>query len=64
MQTATDRATEAIEAAGEMFAAEMSATLDLSPAAKVALISAIATEIEAAVTEEREKLRVPAQIRA
>jgi hypothetical protein len=56
MKTATDRATEAIEAAEIMFAEEMGATLDLSPAAKVALISKIAAAIQAAVAEEREKL--------
>jgi hypothetical protein len=37
MKTATDRAAEAIEAAEIMFAEEIGATLDLSPAAKVAL---------------------------
>lgn len=56
MKTATDRAAEAIEAAEIMFADEMGATLDLSPAAKVALISKIAAAIQAAVAEEREKL--------
>jgi hypothetical protein len=56
MKTATDRAAEAIEAAEIMFAEEMGATLDLSPAAKVALISKIAAAIQAAVAEEREKL--------
>jgi hypothetical protein len=57
MRTATDRAAEAIEAAEAMFAAEMGATLDLSRAVKVALISRIAAAIQAAVTQEREKLR-------
>ena len=59
MKTATDRAAEAIEAAEIMFAEEMGATLDLSPAAKVALISKIAAAIQAAVAEEREKLVHP-----
>ena len=54
MKTATDRAAEAIEAAEIMFATEMGATLDLSPAAKMALISKIAAAIQAAVAEERE----------
>jgi hypothetical protein len=52
MKTATDRAAEAIEAAEIMFAEEMGTTLDLSPAAKAAVI-------QAAVTEEREKLVYP-----
>jgi hypothetical protein len=56
MKTATDRAAEAIEAAEIMFADEMGVTLDLGPAAKVALISKIAAAIQAAVAEEREKL--------
>ena len=56
VKTATDRAAAAIEAAEIMFANEMGATLDLCPAAKVALISQIAAEIQAAVAEEREKL--------
>ena len=59
MKTATDRAAEAIEAAERMFAEEMGATLDLSPAAKVALISKIAAAIQAAAAEEREKLAYP-----
>jgi hypothetical protein len=59
MKTATDRAAEAIEAAEIMFAEEMGATLDLSPAAKVALISKIAAAIQAAAAEEREKLAYP-----
>ena len=53
MKTATDRAVETIEAAEIMFAQEMGATLDLSPAAKMALIVKIAAAIEAAVAEER-----------
>jgi hypothetical protein len=56
MKTATDRAAEAIEAAEIMFADEMGASLDLGPAAKVALISKIAAAIQAAVADEREKL--------
>jgi hypothetical protein len=59
MKTATDRAAEAIEAAEIMFATEMGATLDLSPAAKMALITKIAAAIQAAVAEEREKLVYP-----
>ena len=53
VKTVTDRAVEAIEAAELMFADEMGATLDLSPAAKMALIVKIAAAIEAAVAEER-----------
>jgi len=56
VKTATDRAAEAIEAAETMFADEMGATLDLSPAAKAALISKISAAIEAAVVEERQRL--------
>ncbi len=56
VKTATDRAAEAIEAAEVMFADEMGATLDLSPAAKVALISKIAAAIEGAIAEEHERL--------
>jgi hypothetical protein len=59
VKTATDRAAEAIEAAEIMFATEMGATLDLSPAAKMALITKIAAAIQAAVAEEREKLVYP-----
>ena len=55
MKTADDRAAEAIEAAEIMFAEEMGATLDLSPAAKMALILKITAAIEAAVAEERQK---------
>ena len=36
VRTATDRAADAIEAAEMMFAEEMGATLDLTPAAKAA----------------------------
>ena len=56
VKTATDRAAEAIEAAEIMFADETGATLDLSPAAKVALISKIAAAIQAAVAEDRARL--------
>ena len=56
MKTATDRAIEAIEAAEKIFAEEMGATLDLSPAAKLALIATIAAAIQAAVAEETEQL--------
>ena len=56
MKTATNRAAEAIEAAETMFAGEMGATLDLSPAAEAALILTIAATIEAAVAEEQESL--------
>ena len=55
-KTATDRAAEAIEAAERMFAEEMGATLDLSPAAKLALIATNAAAIHAAVAEETEQL--------
>ncbi|HKM70955.1 MAG TPA: hypothetical protein VJX94_13035 [Stellaceae bacterium] len=53
MKTATDRAADAIAAAEIMFADEMGATLDLSPAARVALIVKIAAAIQAAVADER-----------
>ena len=53
VKTVADRAEEAVEAAGIMFAEEIGATLDLSPAAKMALIVKIAAAIEAAVAEER-----------
>jgi hypothetical protein len=56
MKTATDRAVEAIEAAEKIFADEMGATLDISPAAKMALIVKIAAAIEAAVAEEKHKV--------
>ena len=55
-KTATDRAAEAIEAAEKIFAEEMGATLDLSPAAKAALIETITAAIQAAVAEETQKL--------
>ena len=53
VKTATDRAAEAIEAAEKIFADEMGATLDLTPAAKVALIATITAAIHAAVDEEK-----------
>ena len=56
MKTVADRADEAVEAAEIMFAEEMGATLDLSPAAKMALIVKIAAASEAAVAEEKQKL--------
>jgi len=56
MKTATDRAAEAIEAAEVMFASEMGATLNLTPAAKEALIWSIAAAIENTITEERARL--------
>jgi len=56
VKTATDRAAEAIEAAEMIFADEMGAILDLSTAAKVSLITTIAAAIQAAVTEEQERL--------
>ena len=56
MKTATDRAAEAIEAAEKIFAEEMGATLDLSPAAKIALIATITAAIQAAVAEEGQQL--------
>jgi hypothetical protein len=52
MKTATDRAVEAIEAAEKIFAEEMGATLDLTPAAKIALIATITAAIKAAGAEE------------
>ena len=56
MKTATDRAVEAIEAAEKIFADEMGATLDLTPAVKTVLIATIAAAIQAAVAEERQQL--------
>ena len=52
VKTATDRAAEAIETAETIFVDEMGATLDLSPAARVALIATIAAAIEASVEEQ------------
>ena len=57
MRTATDRAADAIEAAEMMFAEEMGATLDLTPAAKVALTIKVVAAIQAALREERERLK-------
>jgi hypothetical protein len=57
VKTATDRAAEAIEAAEIMFADEMGTTLDLSPAAKVALIAKIADAIQAAVAKKEREPR-------
>jgi hypothetical protein len=56
VKTATERAAEAIAAAEMMFADEMGATLDLTPAAKVALIVKIAAAIQAAIADERARL--------
>jgi rhamnose utilization protein RhaD (predicted bifunctional aldolase and dehydrogenase) len=56
MKTATDRAIEAIEAAEKIFADEMGVTLDLTPAAKAALIATITTAIQTAVAEDRRQL--------
>jgi len=56
MKTGTDRAVEAIEAAENIFAEEMGATLDLTAAAKPALIATITVAIHAAVAEERQQL--------
>jgi hypothetical protein len=56
VKTAIDRAAAAIEAAEIMFAEEMGATLDLSPAAKMALIVKLTAAIEAAVAEERQEV--------
>jgi hypothetical protein len=57
MKNAIDRAAEAVEAAERMYADEMGATLDLSPAAKMALIATITAAIQAAVAEETQKLK-------
>ena len=57
MKTPTDRAAEAVEAAERMYADEMGATLDLSPAAKMTLIATITAAIQAAVAEETQKLK-------
>jgi len=53
MKTAADRAVEAIEAAELMLADEMGACLNLSPAAKVALVVHVAAAIQRAIAEER-----------
>jgi hypothetical protein len=55
VMTATERAAEAIEAAEMLFADEMGATLDLSPAARMVLIAKIAAAIQTAVAEGSEK---------
>ena len=55
VKTAANCATEAVEAAEMMFADEMGATLDLSPAARMALMEKIAVAIQTAVTEEQEE---------
>jgi hypothetical protein len=52
VKTAITRAAEAVAAAEKMFVDEMGTTLDLSPAAKAALISTIAAAIEAAAAEK------------
>ena len=57
VKTASDRAVEAIEAAEKIFAEEMGATLDLTPAAKAVLIETITAAIQAAVAEERQQLK-------
>ena len=56
MKTPTDRAAEAIEAAETIFADEIGATLDLSPAAKAVFMATIAAAIEGAIAEEHERL--------
>ena len=56
MKTPTDRAADVIEAAEIMFVEETGTTLDLSPAAKVALIVKIASAFQADVAEETQRL--------
>ena len=56
VKAANDRAVEAIEAAEKIFAEEIGATLDLSPAAKTALIATITAAIQAAVAEEMQSV--------
>ena len=56
VKTATDRAAEAMKAAETLFAHEMGATLDLSPAAKAVFMATIAAAIEGAIAEEHERL--------
>jgi hypothetical protein len=56
VKTATDRAAEAIEVAEMIFADEMDATLDLSPAVKEVLMETIAAAIEGAIADEHERL--------
>ena len=56
MKTPTDRAVEAIKAAELLFIKKMGATLNLSPAAKEALILTIAVAIQAAVAEQARRI--------
>jgi hypothetical protein len=56
MKTSTDRAAEAIEAAELLFIKQMGTTLNLSPAAKGALILTIAVAIQAAVAEQARRI--------
>jgi hypothetical protein len=56
MKNPTDRAAEAIEAAELLFIREMGANLNLSPAAKEALILTIAVAIQAAVAEQARRI--------
>ena len=56
VKTATNRAAEAIEVAEMIFADEMGATLDLSPAVKAVLMETIAAAIEGAIADEHERL--------
>jgi hypothetical protein len=58
VKTAIDRAAEAIEAAEITFAREMGATLDLTPAARVALIEKIAATIRTVVGDEQQNLEL------
>jgi hypothetical protein len=53
MKTTTDRAAESIEAAERMYADEVGTSLNLSPAAKVALVVKVAAAIQKAIAEER-----------
>jgi hypothetical protein len=53
MKSATELAIEAIEASEIMFADEIGAVLEISPAVKVALISTLAAAIQAAIAEDR-----------
>jgi hypothetical protein len=53
IKTATELGTEAIEASEIMFADEMGAVLEISPAVRVALISTVAAAIQAAIAEDR-----------
>jgi hypothetical protein len=56
MKTPTDRAAEAIEAAELLFIKKMGATLNLSSAAREALILTIAVAIQAAVAEQARRI--------